>query len=137
VRPWLYAGGMRLWFSHVVTLVSPGLSSVWAALAAVVLALAWIAAALAGGFTRTWEFPHAWESVLVVVTALATFVMVFFLQSAQERNTRAIQLKLDELLRAVEGARHGHLAGLEQKGDDEIEEVEERLERERTGEGTS
>jgi low affinity Fe/Cu permease len=63
--------------------------------------------------------------------------MVFFLQSTQERNTRAIQLKLDELLRAVEGARDHHLVGLEEKGPEAQDEVEARLEREPTGERSS
>jgi low affinity Fe/Cu permease len=118
---------MRRGLDRLVTRVSQAFSSVWAALAAVLLAAAWVAAAFGGGFAGTWHFPHAWESVLIVVTALVTFVMVFFIQSAQERHTRAIQLKLDELLRAVEGARDHRLVGVEQKGSEELDRAEQQL----------
>lgn len=118
---------MRSWLDRVATSVQRASSSVWAALTAVLLAGAWLAVAFSTDLVSSWEFPRAWESVLLVVTALVTFVMVFFLQSAQERHTRAIQLKLDELLRAVEGARDHHLVGLEQKGSDDMDRAEEKL----------
>jgi low affinity Fe/Cu permease len=118
---------MRRGLDRLAARVSQVLSSVWAALAAVLLAAAWIVAAFGGGLAGTWEFPHAWESVLIVVTAVVTFVMVFFIQSAQERHTRAIQLKLDELLRAVEGARDRRLVGVEHKGSEEVDQAEAQL----------
>jgi low affinity Fe/Cu permease len=118
---------MRAWLARALARLSQGVSSTWAAVAALLLATAWVIAAMATGFPATLQFPRAWESVLVVVTSLATFVVVFLLQAAQERDTRAIQIKLDELLRAVEGARDGHLVGLERRDPDELEEVEARL----------
>src|SRR5687768_5603044 len=118
---------MRSWLEQLASSISRATSSVWAALVAVVLGVAWLAVALSSDLLSTWEFPHAWESVLVVVTALVTFVMVFLLQSAQERHTRAIQLKLDELLRAVEGARDHRLVGVEQKGSEELDRTGEQM----------
>src|SRR5688500_6712905 len=118
---------MRPSLERLVARASQALSSVWTALAAVLLVSAWIVEAFRSGLFGTWEPPHAWESLLIVVTALVTFVMLFFLQSAQERHTRAIQLKLDELLRAVEGARDHHPVGVEDKGSAEMEQAEERL----------
>ena len=118
---------MRPWLDRLAAFVSRALSSVWTALVAFLVAAAWIVAASRGDLFRTWEGPHAWESVLIVVTSLVTFVMVFFIQSSQERHTRAIQLKLDELLRAVEGARDQHLVGVEQKGSAELRQAEEHL----------
>jgi low affinity Fe/Cu permease len=111
---------MRRGLDRLAERVSQALSSIWAALGAVLLAGVWIVSAFGGGFAGTWQFPHAWESVLIVVTAVVTFVMVFFIQSAQERHNRAIQLKLDELLRAVEGARDHRLVGVERKGSEEL-----------------
>ena len=118
---------MRRGLDRVAAGVSQAFSSVWAALVAVLLAGAWIGAAFGGGLAGTWHFPGAWESVLVVVAHLVTFVMLFFIQSAQERHTRAIQLKLDELLRAVEGARDNRLVGVEQKSSEEMDLAGEQL----------
>jgi low affinity Fe/Cu permease len=118
---------MRRGLDRLAARVSQAFSSVWAALAAVLLAAAWIVAAFGGGLAGTWHFPEAWESVLVVVTHLVTFVMLFLIQSAQERHTRAIQLKLDELLRAVEGARDNRLVGVEEKGSEELDRTGEQL----------
>jgi low affinity Fe/Cu permease len=122
--------GLRAWLARALAQLSQGVSSAWAAAAALLLAVAWVAMAMLSGFPATLEFPRAWESVLVVVSSLATFVVVFLLQAAQERDTRAVQMKLDELLRAVEGARDHHLVGLERKDPQELEEVEARLEAE-------
>ena len=88
---------------------------------AVVAATAWLALGL------VWGFPESWAVVLGVATSLVTFVMLFLITNAQERDTRAIQLKLDELLRAIEGARDDHLVGLERKPEHELEEVEKQL----------
>ena len=121
---------VRAWLARLVARLSQGISSPWAAVTAIGLAAAWVAAALLSGFPASLEFPRAWETALVVVTSLSTFVVVFLLQAAQERDTRAVQLKLDELLRAVEGAREGHLVGLEEKDPAVLEEVEARLEAE-------
>ncbi|HZQ98011.1 MAG TPA: low affinity iron permease family protein [Chloroflexota bacterium] len=115
---------LRAWLSRTAAWVGAGTASVWTALVAVVLAAAWVVVWVTNGF------PQRWEALLEVVTALTTFVMVFVLQNAQERDTRAIQLKLDELLRAVEGARHEHLIGVEEKDEHEVEELQARLTRE-------
>ena len=118
---------MRRGLDRLAARVSQLFSSVWAALVAVLLAAVWTAAAFGGGLAGTWHFPNAWESVLVVVAHLVTFVMLFFIQSTQERNTRAIQLKLDELLRAVEGARDSRLVGVEEKSSDELDRTGQQL----------
>src|SRR5690349_8785246 len=113
---------VRALLGRVAARIGAGAGSVWASLLAFGLAATWIALWVERGF------PTRLEALLEVATALTTFVMVFVLQNAQERDTRAIQLKLDELLRAVEGARHEHLVGLEQRDEHEIEELQERLE---------
>ncbi|GIF98908.1 low affinity iron permease family protein [Catellatospora citrea] len=73
--------------------------SAWAAAMAAVLALMWLAGGLFGGFTEHWLY------LLHAVTAVFTFVMVFFIQHTTGRESRAVLLKLDELVRATSGAR--------------------------------
>ena len=67
-------------------------------------------------------------------TSVVTFLMVFLIQAMQNRDTRAIHLKLDELLRAVKAART-HLVSLEQMTDDELDQLQEEFQaiRERGG----
>src|SRR5688500_4815749 len=78
--------------------------SAWAAAAAIVLALSWLAVGLTSGFTERWM------SVLVAVTSVFTFVMVFFIQHTTGRESRALMLKLDELIRATTDARDDLIA---------------------------
>jgi low affinity Fe/Cu permease len=88
--------------------------------AAILLTLAWL---VAGAFAR-WS--NAWLLWPSAIASVITFLIVFSLQYTQNRDTRAIQLKLDEILRATEGARPG-LVRLEQASDEEIERVEREL----------
>jgi low affinity Fe/Cu permease len=57
-----------------------------------------------------YAFPDWWQTVLYSVTASVTFVMVFVIQHAQERQTAATQRKLDELIRASSGADNSLIA---------------------------
>ncbi|WP_162605984.1 low affinity iron permease family protein [Jiangella aurantiaca] len=69
-----------------------------AAVVAAVLVVAWLVVVAVNGFTQ------AWLNVLFGVTGAATFVMVFFIQHVSARKLRAVMLKLDELVRATDGA---------------------------------
>ena len=66
---------------------------------AVVLVLAWIVTGPLFGFSDTWQL------VINTGTTIITFLMVFLIQNTQNRDAIAVQLKLDELLRGVQGAR--------------------------------
>src|SRR5918912_2933253 len=66
----------------------------------------------------------AWLLVPATATSVGAFILVMLLQYSQNRDTRAIQLKLDELIRSLEEPRT-HLAGLEQLSDEELEQIEE------------
>jgi low affinity Fe/Cu permease len=68
------------------------------------------------------DFSAAWITAIQVASAIVTIVMVFALQNAQNRHTTAMQLKLNELLRAVEGAREHEFVGLEDR--DGLEQAE-------------
>ena len=69
-----------------------------------------------------------WQLVINTGTTIITFLMVFLIQNAQNRDASAMQVKLDELIRAVEGARNGYI-GIEHLTDAEICQLRDNLEK--------
>jgi low affinity Fe/Cu permease len=82
-------------------------------LAACVAVIAWAVLGPRYGFSDTWQL------VINTGTTIVTFLMVFIIQNAQNRDARAMQLKLDELIRAVKGARTG-MVRLEEMTDQDL-----------------
>ncbi len=74
------------------------------------------------------HFSDTWQLVINTGTTIITFLMVFLIQNSQNRDSAAMQAKLDELLRAVENAR-SQFIGIEHLNDDQIELVRSALER--------
>ncbi len=72
-------------------------------------------------------FSDTWQLVINTGTTIVTFLMVFLIQNSQNRDTAAIQVKLDELIRATEGA-HNALLDLEELGEEKLEEFRGRYE---------
>jgi low affinity Fe/Cu permease len=97
--------------------------------AAFVLALAAIVIwAVLGPVFR---FSDTWQLVINTGTTIVTFLMVFVIQNTQNRDTKALHLKLDELLRGVAGARTS-LVDLENLSDEELDRLQREFERLRT-----
>jgi low affinity Fe/Cu permease len=74
------------------------------------------------------DYSDTWQLVVNTATTVVTFLMVFVIQNTQNRDARAIHLKLDELLRGVKGARTA-LVALENSTDEELAELQADFER--------
>ncbi|HJR73533.1 MAG TPA: low affinity iron permease family protein [Luteimonas sp.] len=73
------------------------------------------------------KFSDTWQLVINTGTTIVTFLMVFLIQNTQNRDTQALQIKLDELIRATKGA-HNALLDLEELEEEELEEFHNRYE---------
>ena len=96
---------------------------------AVTVILGWIATG------PVFHYSDTWQLIINTGTTIVTFLMVFLIQNAQNRDGSAIQAKLDELIRAVEGARNDFI-GIEHLTEADLERIKAVLERE-IGDGSS
>ena len=85
--------------------------------------------ALAAGVVALWlitgplfGFSDTWQLIINTGTTIVTFLMVFLIQNTQNRDSEAMHIKLDELIRAVEGA-HNALLNLEDLGEKELDSI--------------
>ena len=80
---------------------------------AILIILVWVISGPIFGFTDTWQL------IINTATTIVTFLMVFLIQNTQNKDTEAMQVKLDELIRSIEGA-HNALLNLEELEEEEL-----------------
>jgi len=96
------------------------LGSAWAFAGAMLVILVWI---LTG---PTFHFSDTWQLIINTGTTIVTFLMVFLIQNTQNRDAKAMQLKLDEIIRALKKARN-ELVDLEDLSDEELKKLEDQF----------
>ena len=77
---------------------------------------------------RTFHFSDTWQLIVNTGTSIVTFLMVFLIQNTQNRDSKAVNLKPDEIIRAVKGARN-QLINLEGLSDEDLKNLEKQFER--------
>ena len=98
------------------------LGSAWAFAAAILIILMW-------GLTGPmFHYSDTWQLIINTGTTIVTFLMVFLIQNTQNRDAKAVHLKLDEIIRALKGARN-ELIDLEKLADEELISLEKQFER--------
>lgn len=98
------------------------LGSAWAFAAAILIILIW---ALTG---PAFQYSNTWQLIINTGTTIVTFLMVFLIQNTQNRDAKAVHLKLDEVIRALKGARN-ELIDLEKLSDEDLTSLEKQFER--------
>ena len=113
---------MRDLFRRFATRTSEAVGTPIAFITGLVLIALWAATGPLFGYSDSWQL------VVNTATTIITFLMVFLIQATQNRDAKAIHLKLDELLRGVQGARTAMVA-LENSTDDELAQFQEEFDR--------
>ena len=98
------------------------LGSAWASVGAILIIVVW---ALTGPVLH---YSDTWLLIINTVTTIVTFLMVFLIQNTQNRDAKAAHLKLDEVIRALKGARN-ELIDLEKLADEDLTSLEKQFER--------
>jgi low affinity Fe/Cu permease len=98
------------------------LGSAWTFAAAIFIIVAW---ALTG---PKFHYSDTWQLIINTGTTIVTFLMVFLIQNTQNRDAKSVHLKLDEIIRAVKGARN-ELMSLQESSDEDLEKLEKQFTR--------
>lgn len=113
---------MGAWFRQVAEVTASVIGSPWAFVANVMLTVVWLI------LGPVFQFSDTWQLTMNTVASQVTFLVAFLLQNTQNRDSRALQLKLDELIRSTVGART-QLISLEGLNDEELDRLQSEFER--------
>jgi low affinity Fe/Cu permease len=114
------------WFGHFASGTSGWLGSKWGFSGCAFLVIAW---AISGPI---FHYSDGWQLVANTATNVITFIMVFLIQNTQNRDARAMNLKLDELIRAIDKAGN-HMIDIEHLSDIELDKLKSRYEKVKVG----
>lgn len=109
-------------FRRLAEVSANAVGTYWSFLVAVLVVVVWAATGPVFGYSDTWQL------IINTGTTIITFLMVFLIQNTQNRDSRIVGLKLDELLRAMKGARTGMVA-LDHMSDAELEHIQDEFTR--------
>ena len=98
------------------------LGSAWAFAGALLVIVIWLVTG------PIFHYSDTWQLIINTATTIITFLMVFLIQNTQNRDAKAVHLKLDELIRAIKDARN-ELVDLEELSDEELQRLEEQFRR--------
>ena len=104
-------------FHNFAKQLSGGVGSPWAFIAALGIVVVW---SVTGPL---FKYSDTWQLVINTGTTIVTFLMVFLIQNTQNRDAKALHLKLDELIRSVKGARNT-LIDLEEMSEEELDNLQ-------------
>jgi low affinity Fe/Cu permease len=116
------SGGLSELFSRAAQRSADAFGSSWAFVIALAVVAVWGATGPLFGFSDTWQL------VINTGTTIVTFLMVFMIQNAQNRDAKALHLKLDELIHGLSGARN-RLIDLEHCTEQELEDLQKEFAR--------
>ncbi len=111
------ASPMNEFFRKFARTTAEIVGSPWAFVIGLLLILGWLVSG------PIFDFSDTWQLVINTSTTIITFLMVFIIQNSQNRDAKALHLKLDELIRVMEHARN-HLVDVENRPDEELEELQ-------------
>jgi len=114
-----HVNSMNLWFSRLASRTAQLVGHPYMFLFAIAVLVAW---AISGPF---FHFSDTWQLIINTGTTIITFLVVFLIQNTQNRDARALHLKLDELIRSHVPARND-MIDIEKLSDEELDELEKR-----------
>src|SRR5438445_12965054 len=111
-----------IWFGKAASKSAAWVGSPWSFIAALATVVLW------GALGPRYHYSDTWQLVINTGTTIVTFLIVFLIQNTQNRDARALHLKLDEVIRAIHSA-HNEMISIEKLSDGELEQLTKHYER--------